>query len=425
MNRRGGTKQRIGVLLALVLVALAAGGWSGFFKAFPELMEPGYNGHWLGQNWTPGTAPLRDLRQNHFVHTQKEEIDCETCHPGAKTEARAGIIDEKGCADCHDQADRGQKDKGECLFCHTLVNLPPGCTAEGCPEDKLPTIHPPKVGPKPYQNLRYPSGQDKGGFSHAKHDKAKIPCSDCHGDVAKEKGIPFPSGKYMPKPERCLNCHAKDLEHFTHSAHKERGVECADCHSEPMAKNAQAPDDDFRPAGNPHRTPDSCKDCHDPVSRDCESCHAKNTFSKADKPDSHKGNWTEFHGLTASLNEKGLHGKDCLTCHVKSECETCHATTEPKDHTNFWRVRAHGFSAESNRERCANCHKQDFCVSCHSETAPRSHLGNWRGQHCTWCHIDGSGGAELNNCRACHLPPRHAAAPHPLPVRGQTCTNCH
>jgi len=122
------------------------------------------------------------------------------------------------------------------------------------------------------------------------------------------------------------------------------------------------------------------------------------------KPASHNGNWIEYHGreVEPSVNSALAADTNCLTCHEKSDCISCHNTLAPRDHNNTWRTLSHGFSAEGNRERCQNCHKQDFCIRCHNETAPRSHRGNWLTLHCTNCHTGGV-------CRTCHkaTPPGH------------------
>ncbi|HTP05873.1 MAG TPA: hypothetical protein VMM54_12050 [Nitrospirota bacterium] len=143
------------------------------------------------------------------------------------------------------------------------------------------------------------------------------------------------------------------------------------------------------------------------------------------RPESHKGNWIEFHGASANLNinEAGQSGKSCLTCHEWNDCITCHNTRMPRDHTNTWRTLSHGFMAEGNRERCLTCHKQDYCVRCHNETPPRTHVGNWVQRHCTWCHYSGSL-APADNCVVCHKVARHTSAPHPVSPN-LNCGLCH
>ena len=118
------------------------------------------------------------------------------------------------------------------------------------------------------------------------------------------------------------------------------------------------------------------------------------------KPQSHDGNWLQYHGTVADVSVSGRKN-GCYTCHARTDCIECHNTIMPRDHNNTWRTLSHGFQASGNRERCLQCHRQDYCVRCHNETAPRTHRGNWLTQHCSWCHL-GSGSAPGNNCVVCH-----------------------
>lgn len=143
------------------------------------------------------------------------------------------------------------------------------------------------------------------------------------------------------------------------------------------------------------------------------------------KPDSHRGNWLQYHGRTVAMTggSSAESGAACFACHGRNDCVTCHTTNPPRDHTNFWRTRGHGLAAAANSERCVNCHRQDFCVACHNETAPRTHTAAWRERHCTWCHF-GGGIAPADNCSVCHTRAPHTSAPHP--VSGTlNCTLCH
>ena len=408
-----------GLLLAAVSVS---GGWTGFWSAEPDEDTPAHNPQRFGLGWEEGAAERRDIRQSHKVHVGQEEIECTDCHEGAKESARAGMPEMEACGDCHDEeVSEETEDRSGCLHCHTFPEPVPGCSRDGCSEETLPDIVT-VMGPAPYRNLRYPSEDDPKGFSHALHAEAEIPCAACHGNIAQEGAIPFPSGKYMPKPERCIACHAKDLGHFTHQAHKELEIACNDCHEDEVEEE-NMPDESYRPSGLPTTTPEACKECHDPVSARCDTCHIPNTFDRAVRPMTHRGAWTEFHGGIAMFNEEGLHGQDCFTCHQRNDCVACHTTQAPRDHTNFWRTRTHGLMAGSDRERCLNCHRQDYCVRCHAETAPRTHIGNWQDRHCPWCHLDGASGPE-ENCRVCHRQALHISAPHTVQP-SLDCRLCH
>lgn len=152
------------------------------------------------------------------------------------------------------------------------------------------------------------------------------------------------------------------------------------------------------------------------------------------RPDSHKGNWLEFHGRTVPLsvivNGPGQAGNSCYACHEKADCIMCHNTQMPRDHNNFWRIRGHGLQASGNRERCLACHKQDYCIRCHNETAPPTHTAGWVKRHCSWCHFD-RGAVPAGNCGVCHKVAPHTSAPsippHP-PISAQTTCiqlGCH
>lgn len=406
--------KRLAGWFLLLGVALAISGWTWFWESTSR--EEG----WFGRGYV--AEAHRDIRQNHQIHVVKEEIECAECHEGAKTTDLAGMPKESACADCHDeQTSREGTERKGCLFCHELEKPVEGCTAAGCPKEKLPAFTP-RLGPEPYKNLRYPTGKDGAGFSHKKHFKAEIPCASCHGEVAKETTMPFPSGKYMPQPQRCFDCHAKDLERFSHPIHKDLKVDCEDCHEDDVSEK-KMPGADYVPTGAPNSTPETCRDCHEPLPRTCDSCHKPGTYDKEVKPPDHDANWKGFHGGVAVFNEEGSHGKDCLTCHTQDACASCHSTEAPDDHTNFWRTRAHGFMAAGNEERCSTCHQQDFCERCHNETAPLTHIGNWGADHCPTCHLSSSMGPQ-EGCLACHKEALHVTAPHGVNSAAD-CLSCH
>lgn len=143
------------------------------------------------------------------------------------------------------------------------------------------------------------------------------------------------------------------------------------------------------------------------------------------KPNSHRGDWIDYHGFSAGLdwNKTGSAKSTCLTCHEQSDCVTCHNTRPPADHSSTWRTLSHGFMAEGNRERCLSCHREDYCVRCHSETEPRSHRGNWETDHCSNCHYKENFTPE-SECSVCHKKVDHSWAPHP--INGPLdCSLCH
>ena len=271
------------------------------------------------------------------------------------------VNEEIECTDCHQTATDGTKagmPKQEvCADCHEQAEskeeVKEDCLFchEGTTEDlvkikegSLKLVY----GARSYKNL---------SFSHQTHNEKELDCKSCHGDIANSETLPFPAGKFMPQPETCLDCHQKEVEGFS-------------------------------------------------VRESCTTCHLPDTFDVKIAPESHNTAWSRTHGGMTELNIEEDHGKDCLTCHQKNDCIDCHQTETPKDHTNFWRTRAHGFEAGIDRDSCLTCHRQDTCVSCHDETAPRNHSGNWEKTHCVSCHVDSNNDPQ-GSCVVCHRTPAH------------------
>ena len=423
------------ILLALILLI----GVQGCTSSDTDQEKPGQevrNPDWIGKGWQEGSMERRDINQSHFKHIQEADLECVECHTGATTQAKAGMPNMETCADCHEEETNDETDeKKTCLKCHTFATPNKNCTINHCSEEDLPEMAS-NMGPKPYKNIKYPSKDDNSGFSHLTHFKNKVACKKCHGNIAFEGQIPFPSGKYMPKPDRCFACHAKNLGGFSHKVHTEMKVDCLECHTgidqdnDPNFERGGK----YRPSGDPNSAPvKPCRKCHIAVAfqpsgdLDCKKCHVPNTFDQKIKPDFHEGNWLQLHGRggRVEFREEGVHGKDCFTCHKKMDCIKCHNTQKPKDHINTWRNRGHGFMAGGNMDRCITCHRQDFCIRCHNETAPRSHTVTWRKRHCTTsgCHLDVSTYKPEANCSVCHRVALHVSAPHILKI--EDCHSCH
>ena len=261
------------------------------------------------------------------------------------------------CTDCHEGAlekkAAGMPSMQFCSDCHEenmdLNNRQKCSFCHTAALDKLETATPGENAKGTLGVVLGPKPLKDVKFSHQRHKE--FPCAHCHGEIGKDTHVLLPTDQYMPKPVQCHECHAQ--------------------------KN---------------------------VSTDCQTCH-ESTSSKQPPP-SHQGNWRVRHGVAAEFQVEGTHGKDCLTCHVKTDCVSCHLNQTPKDHTQFWRLQGHGMEAGMERNRCATCHQPETCVRCHSETAPRSHVGNWSATHCQNCHLDSIQGT-TEGCQVCHQKPMH------------------
>ena len=164
---------------------------------------------------------------------------------------------------------------------------------------------------------------------------------------------------------------------------------------------------------------------------ECSTCHDDGRTPKT-KPVGHNTAWEKEHGSWIQRN--GLApDSTCLLCHRESQCSACHQQNPPKDHTLFWKNKAHGVSVGLDRGRCLACHKQvDFCERCHQSNQPLDHAASWGlplNQHCLNCHFPVTS-AGASRCFVCHkTTPSHVAAPaqpSTAPhVAGANCRGCH
>jgi hypothetical protein len=301
-------------------------------------------------------------------------------------------------------------------------------------------------------------------FNHEAHLGRGIDCADCHAGGQKE----IHAG--MPTKEFCMNCHedldkdpAKPIQkkvavfldgsgnpqwsyftrqspeiRFSHASHAKSKITCLQCHPGIDKNTGLVP-------GLVQRM-DSCVQCHAqqaPTKNECSTCHELLTVQVA--PANHRQLWTQLHGQCSRDGRTVATANDCTLCHTTDACITCHSTVMPTDHTNFWRIRAHGLVASLDRSRCLVCHASDACVRCHRFTAPVSHVAGWsfpRDNHCYNCHVPLS---TSGSCVVCHpSTPGHLTAPpmpswhnptmicrtcHALslkhPDNGDSCTACH
>jgi len=280
-------------------------------------------------------------------------------------------------------------------------------------------------------------------FNHSVHgEEQDLECVSCHASAedSDEAG--------MPGPGTCRLCHTskEDVENylrpfvkdnklnwtnvtdipeevkFSHAAHAGSDVGCEECHQ--GVSDSKAVSMKFR-VGK-----DDCMSCHadQPVESECMTCHTE--INKEWEPENHEHNWERMHGQTARSGLEPPYQNRCSLCHQQNECSSCHQDTEPRNHTNNWRLRGHGISARMDRESCMTCHRSDYCDRCHRETTPQSHAGPWgspRNTHCYTCHLTRND----DGCNTCHkVMPSHLEVPRPDNVTHNTasegaCRTCH
>lgn len=245
-------------------------------------------------------------------------------------------------------------------------------------------------------------------FSHQRHlplPEVKGQCVKCHaGAVGFQSGPPL-----FPPMATCLGCH----EHRQEFA---RG-ECGTCHALGdlrMLKPISFMSHDaawMRRHGDEARSNGAmCAQCH--AQTQCDSCHdstrrlgpAMAAPEKVDRSFVHRFDFVSRHALEAQ-SQPG----SCVTCHVRTECDSCHATRGVSagvrgalsPHPPGWASglisNAHGAAARRDIASCASCHDQGAasnCVSCHKVggVGGTPHPPGWRSGEsprspgCMACH---------------------------------------
>ncbi len=298
-------------------------------------------------------------------------------------------------------------------------------------------------------------------FSHRQHvTELEMNCVACHKDLDGQDRPSLPSealcqlchrriDSEKPEPERAsvffvdgvhqpLNVLSVDPEvRFSHKAHLDVVGSCTSCHEGIRESERLGPGDQIAMA--------DCIDCHQRVAapEGCAVCHTQ--VDEQWQPENHERLWDKLHGSVAR-NPSEVLTERCSMCHTESTCVTCHQSEQPDSHTNFWRLKSHGFEAQADRASCQTCHREDSCASCHESTRPLSHkgmFGQTRNTHCFGCHQP----LRNESCAVCHkstpshfmatpLPSDHspslncrqchgAGAPLPHVDDGSSCTSCH
>ncbi|MBN1420501.1 MAG: hypothetical protein JXP34_17110 [Planctomycetes bacterium] len=174
---------------------------------------------------------------------------------------------------------------------------------------------------------------------------------------------------------------------------------------------------------------ESCEVCHEGQELRPEAKGWRMPEVRLEGVPRHGLGYLREHGQEVSRDMWLERRESCFFCHPVSSCDRCHRREPPRDHTNLFRRRTHGWTAEMERERCAVCHREAFCVRCHRTVRPQDHSAAWGGttsRHCTRCHEPLAEGA----CYACHKgTPSHRGAtpipPPPHPAATSDCYTCH
>ncbi|MCX7608785.1 MAG: cytochrome c family protein [Anaerolineales bacterium] len=149
--------------------------------------------------WRMQQAPPQPIQFNHQVHVQLG-VQCLYCHPGAWTQASAGLPTTAKCWGCHQQM-ANTKPEQQKLVAYAEKN------------QSIPWV-PVFIQP------------DFVYFNHRPHIAAGLNCETCHGEISRMSVPPKP----IPRQNMgwCLNCHR---QHAGDDQEKlMRLIDCATCH---------------------------------------------------------------------------------------------------------------------------------------------------------------------------------------------------
>jgi c(7)-type cytochrome triheme protein len=131
-----------------------------------------------------GSGPQQPIAFSHEIHVGKVHVPCVDCHVGAETAAHASL-----------------PALSRCLICH----MKPMGQQPNPREQAVRELAARKDAPRFFQVTR---NAGHVHFSHAAHVSiVKLPCSDCHGDVATWSRPPTRPEPALTSMSACLACH--------------------------------------------------------------------------------------------------------------------------------------------------------------------------------------------------------------------------
>jgi hypothetical protein len=353
------------------------------------------------------------IRFNHKLHVGTQQLDCETCHEGARTSqsVRDRLLPKPTlCDGCHgsshanlDKVSAGTDASGQCAFCHVGYREGDG--------NRVARL----VVPTP--NLV---------FDHRRHLARNIRCQQCHGDVEQ---LELATRDQMPRMRGCFGCH----QHPDAASRGEAKASCETCHIKGGATaggrlkttfasgtmmpprwlhNAQhGPDFIARHKYVAANDSEFCASCH--KEDECAGCHDGRVRPRS----IHPSDYISMHATEARLATQ-----KCTSCHrEQSFCLTCHqrlgvtmsGPSAVRESGRFhppkqeWsdaprKPGHHSFEAMRNLNACVSCHIERDCVICHGGSGIGGGFNPHRGGFAAGCASQFR--RNPRPCYVCHEP---------------------
>ncbi len=170
------------------------------------LPHPGPDRHVAYGRVDPDELIEQPIAYSHMLHAGTLEIQCEYCHSMARRSIHAGVPPTETCMNCHEMVDKTGRPELEKLAGYWER------------EENIPWV---KVHDLP----------DFVHFSHKRHVRGGVDCTECHGDV---QGSMTVAQRVSPlNMGWCLDCHKNNtLVDDNYGAQAElRRAELKDCYT--------------------------------------------------------------------------------------------------------------------------------------------------------------------------------------------------
>ena len=278
-------------------------------------------------------------------------------------------------------------------------------------------------------------------------------CITCHekDGAQRWRNVMRPAAAELPAGKSIV------FDHPLHLELSEISGQCVKCHAGAVGTEGGPPL--FPPMA-------TCTQCHVHQAQfeqgQCSGCH-KPSDLRGLKPVtflSHDAAWLKRHG-----GEARAQGALCSQCHAQTSCDSCHDSTKPlgpqtrnpqaieREYVHrFDFLSRHAIEARSQPGQCFSCHVRTECDACHASRGVSAAVNNASSPHppgwasglgafnnlhgqdarrdvtsCAACHDQGA----ASNCVRCHRVGGMGGTPHPLgwrstePVSAPQCAACH
>jgi hypothetical protein len=343
--------------------------------------------------WSAPAKKVNNLRFTHPAHdsASSKSVGCVGCHSaqGDTTWMHVRSASPRGCIACHAHAaPEHLAETATCRTCHTTLA-----------DSRALTVAMIAAFPKPASHAR----SDFLSTHAPRGDAALAQCATCH------------------TRESCVRCHANgsQLPSVTRLAADDRVAQMlrGRAATYPTPPSHASAEWSITHGKDAAKSTQSCANCHTQPA--CRACHAGTRAASViaalpmpmangaqgvaiRKTTVHAAGFMEQHKTAAASGRM-----DCMGCHQKRECSTCHSGTSARRYHPSDFVSRHSPKAYAQQQTCSSCHRTEtFCRSCHLQsniTSTGARTGAAHPAQPAWLLQHGEAARRgLNGCTTCH-----------------------